>query len=105
MRDDNTHWTLDKRVPLALILGLMAQSAIGVWWAAEQSAMNREQTRRLELLERQRLDASATELRIVERLASMEAQARAQTETLQRIDARLLSLANGNRQQTERNPK
>jgi len=28
------HWTLDKRVPLALILTLLAQTAGGVWWAS-----------------------------------------------------------------------
>lgn len=31
-------WMLDKRVPIALILAILTQTAAGVWWAASQTA-------------------------------------------------------------------
>jgi hypothetical protein len=36
-RDPDTHWTLDRRVPLALILALVLQTAGLVWWASSLS--------------------------------------------------------------------
>ena len=32
--DLNQHWHLDKRIPLALIMTILLQTAGGVWWAA-----------------------------------------------------------------------
>ena len=33
-RDEDKHWHLDKRVPIALILAILVQSFGAVWWAA-----------------------------------------------------------------------
>jgi hypothetical protein len=49
--DDNTHWHLDKRVPLALIVTIVVQTAGLVWWASSLSE-------RVNSLEKSR-DASA----------------------------------------------
>jgi hypothetical protein len=37
MRDEDTHWHLDKRVPIALILAIILQTAGLVWWASSLS--------------------------------------------------------------------
>lgn len=34
MTQEKDHWSVDKRIPLALILTLIAQSAGAIWWAA-----------------------------------------------------------------------
>ena len=31
---DETHWTLDRRVPVAIIFAILLQSAGAIWWAA-----------------------------------------------------------------------
>lgn len=36
--DDDSRWHLDKRVPLALILTLLIQTAGALWWAANINA-------------------------------------------------------------------
>lgn len=33
--DSDRHWTLDKKIPLALILMLCIQSGTAIWWAAK----------------------------------------------------------------------
>ena len=33
-QDPDNSWHLDKRVPIALIVTLMMQGAIGIWWMA-----------------------------------------------------------------------
>jgi hypothetical protein len=33
-----THWTLDKRIPLAVVLTIVVQTAGMVWWAATISS-------------------------------------------------------------------
>lgn len=35
--NDITHWQFDKRIPLALIVVLLAQGGTGVWWASNMS--------------------------------------------------------------------
>ena len=46
------HWTLDKRVPLALVLTIILQTAGGVWWAATLTSTTDEHGRRLLSMER-----------------------------------------------------
>lgn len=36
-RDQSTqldHWSFDKRIPIALILTLLTQGGLGIWWAS-----------------------------------------------------------------------
>lgn len=30
----NQHWTIDKRIPIAVIVAIISQTAAGIWWAA-----------------------------------------------------------------------
>ena len=34
MTEDNTRWHLDKRVPIALVVLIIAQTAGAIWWAS-----------------------------------------------------------------------
>jgi hypothetical protein len=36
--DEKTHWTVDKKVPIGLMLALIAQFALGVWVVANDRA-------------------------------------------------------------------
>jgi hypothetical protein len=76
MKDnDDGQWHLDKKVPLALILAILLQTAAAVWWASSigervnqlerQSAMTAPQAERIVRLET-KVDAifsSLTELK------------------------------------------
>lgn len=46
MKDDETKWHLDRRVPLALIIAILFQTGAALWWAAGVNA-------RVDHLERQ----------------------------------------------------
>lgn len=59
-RDDDRHWHLDKRVPIALIFTIIVQTAGLVWWASSL-------TERVNTLER-RADASAPQAERITRL-------------------------------------
>ena len=34
-RRDSDHWSLDKRVPIAIILAMIAQITVAIWWLSE----------------------------------------------------------------------
>lgn len=44
----NEHWHLDRRVPVALVLMILIQSAGGVWWASAMNERMEQVERRLE---------------------------------------------------------
>jgi DNA repair ATPase RecN len=48
---EKQHWSIDKRLPLALILALLVQTAGMVWWAASLTGQVGESARRIESLE------------------------------------------------------
>lgn len=77
-RASDNAWHLDKRVPIALILALLLQTASGVWWGARIDA-------RVAALEATDLSRASSN----ERLARVEENLKAQSETLVRIDRRL----------------
>lgn len=82
-------WHLDKRVPLAIVLGLFLQGAGAIWWAAQFEARFEASVRRIERLETQRIaDDQQTQI-LVQRLARIEAFTEAQTRLLERIEAKL----------------
>jgi hypothetical protein len=35
---DDTHWHLDRKVPIVLIVALLTNSAIGIWWLSSLSS-------------------------------------------------------------------
>jgi hypothetical protein len=89
-RDDSREkWHLDKRVPIALMLGLFMQGAGAIWWAAQFEARFEASVRRIERLETQRLADDAQTQILVQRLARIEALSETQTRLLERIESRL----------------
>ncbi len=78
-------WHLDKRVPVALIIAIMAQTVSVVWWAASLSA-------RVGVLERDwaSFEVIATRLRAQEdRQARADERLQALYARLERIDRKL----------------
>ena len=81
----DNHWTLDKRVPLVLVLAIVLQTGGIVWWAATQNAataQNAEDTAEL-ALRVERIELSAPT--VSERLTRVETTLSIQTGVLQQI--------------------
>jgi len=90
--DDNSHWTLDKKVPIAIIVTIALQFAGFVWYAAKQDA-------RLGVLEveRERHEVrfqglETTRLTLNERVIRLEEQAKATYDVVKRIEGKLDAL-------------
>lgn len=60
------HWTLDRRIPVALIMVLLAQGATAIWWASNQAS-------RVERLERDAIVAAARLQAVETRQGAVEA--------------------------------
>jgi hypothetical protein len=82
MADDTngTHWTLDKRVPLAFIMAIVLQTAGALWWASTMAATVQSQGQKIGALESQRAG---------ERLAVVEATIGDVRSQLNRIESKL----------------
>lgn len=91
MSEQEAHWSLDRRVPIGIIVALLVQSAGLVWWArgvvadielvrADKSELDRRVTT---------IERRAESDKLSERMAVIENQIRQQTELLVRIDQRL----------------
>jgi hypothetical protein len=91
MRTEELHWSVDRRIPIVLITGLLLQSAGIVWWARGLVAdVDSERYARVELERRIAAIEQRTEReRLGERMAVMESQMRIQTDLLVRIDKRI----------------
>lgn len=74
MPEEKQHWSVDKRIPVALIFAIFMQTVAGVWWAATT-------TERLDAVER-RVDSSAD---LKERVIRLEVISQNQTNILQQI--------------------
>lgn len=74
------HWTVDKRVPLALILTIVTQTAGIVWWASAQSARLDNAEERLARIEAVKADTRL--VRLEETVANIKP-------TLDRIETKL----------------
>lgn len=85
------HWTLDKRIPITLLAGLLVQSATIVWWARGiVSDIDSVRQDKAEILRRvETIEARTERERLGERIAVLESQSRAQTDLLQRIYQRI----------------
>ncbi len=68
------HWTIDKRIPLALMTGLLFQGAVFTWWASKLDSRVEAGDHRLAKLEskdsEQRADRDRM-IRLEERIISM----------------------------------
>ena len=58
MNNDDKHWHLDRKVPIALIVAIAIQTGTGIWWAAGVNT-------RVEQLERQTNNTAPQAERIV----------------------------------------
>lgn len=82
-------WHLDKRVPLALIVTLLVQTAGIVWWAAGMEHRVSEHQRRIASLEQFDVQSSSEARRVSELLARLDERLTTQTELLREIRERL----------------
>lgn len=79
-------WSVEKKIPVALILTMVFQTAGALWWAASISAFVESNQRRISVLE-QSIDGIAKDAGASrERLVRVEEKITAQTTTLNRID-------------------
>ncbi len=79
------HWHLDKRVPVALIMALLMQTGLGVWWAATLDAENRHLTVRVDRLESSVSKNDELVRTIEQRLAKIEAYSAAQADATREL--------------------
>lgn len=83
------HWTIDRRIPLALITTLLIQFGGFIWWFSSVESRLTVKEQRLARVEQRLDDDQRTISAIVERLARIEERSNAQLELLRRIDTRL----------------
>lgn len=76
----DNNWHLDKKVPIALLLALLAQFGVVMVFIGELKTQGQENTRRISVLEGQRIS---------ERLSSLEAQVADAKSLLVRIEGKL----------------
>lgn len=72
--DDVEHWTVDKKIPLALIMAILMQTIAGVWWAATTTA----RLQAVEITQNKNMD-------LAERVIRLEIQLQTQTNILEDI--------------------
>ena len=48
---EGTGWHLDKRVPIALIVSVLAQGALGIWWISGLNYQIQTHEKRIEKIE------------------------------------------------------
>ncbi len=78
MDDEKPHWTVDRRIPVAMIIALLVNFGFGVWWVSSLSS-------RVDSLEKSE-DARSTQ---GNRLTIVEQQLTFIQQTLGRIERKL----------------
>jgi hypothetical protein len=89
MRNTPNPLTLDKRVPLTLVVGFVLQIAAALWWVAEQSSTIAYLERRLIAVETHQAKTQGQGEDILVRLARIEERQQAQLSLLNDIKTRL----------------
>lgn len=82
-------WWLDRRIPVGLIVALLAQAGSIVWWASGKEQQDRFRDVRLAQGELLLSRYEATQQLVAERLARLETRLESQTELLKKIDNRM----------------
>lgn len=77
--DEGNHWSLDKRIPIALMLGLAANVIVVVWRASALNSTVGQHDRRLSTLEQGRIAGDTQTAAVREALAELRAQQAAMT--------------------------
>lgn len=80
-------FTIERRIPLALMFTVLVQLGAVVWWASLTHAQDHFQDVRLQTLESHLTTDTERQDHILERLTRLEARSDAQLELLQRVDA------------------
>lgn len=88
METDKNSWHLDKRVPIALIVTLAAQTLGIAWWAATLETKQAQMQQDIAELRRVEAVRTLDDRRIAEALARLDERLRALAEILQRLDRR-----------------
>ena len=79
-------WMLDKRVPIALILAILAQTAAGVWWAASQTARLDTAEKRVFVLESNDMKMTEAAAKSAASLAAIKASQEDMRRAIDRIE-------------------
>lgn len=79
-------WHLDKRVPITLILALLAQTGGMLWWGASLSARVEQHDMQIEALRLAEMARNIEDRRVIEGLARLDERLRAQMDILQRLE-------------------
>lgn len=82
-------WRLDRRIPLGLIVALLAQAGSIAWWASGKEQQDRFQDTRLTQTELVLSRYEGAQQQVAERLARLEERLEAQTELLKQIDRKM----------------
>jgi hypothetical protein len=85
-REQDAHWSIDKKVPLALLIGLVLQAGAGVWFAAALQGQVNTHDRRIGSLEVSDTRIHEDARRISEALARLDERLQAQTAILRRVE-------------------
>lgn len=85
-------WHLDRRIPIALILAIIGQTAGAVWWASTISGTVADHARRVGLLETGKAEDARADRDSADRLARIEERQRASQESLIEIKQQLNQL-------------
>lgn len=88
-REQEAHWRIDKKVPLALLAGLVLQAGAGVWFAAALQGQVTNHDRRIGSLEASDTRMHEDARRISEALARLDERLQAQTAILRRMEEAL----------------
>lgn len=89
MIEARENWHLEKKVPVAIIVALLVQSATIIWWAAGMEGRTRGLELRLATMENAQVKAGEQQGAVMVQLATMTERLTAQTEALRRIETAL----------------
>ncbi len=89
MYNQQQPFSLNRRIPIALIFTILLQIGAVVWWASMMHAQNSFRDMRLSELELRRNSDSDRLEHILERLSRLEARSDALLDLMQRVDLQL----------------
>lgn len=81
-------WVIDRKIPVSVILMLVAQTVAFAWWASALDFQVKNDSRRIEQLESSDMARGRDLSFLNERLARIEEQQKAQLDILKRLDER-----------------
>lgn len=86
------HWSLDKRVPVAVIAMLFIQTGGAFWWAATTSANIGALSQRIEVLEK----SNALQIAQGNAISALDAKVSATQESIKEVKSMVMGLFNAN---------